>query len=269
MDISKLKGFESERKATDDLQKTLDAVNNGPLGQYSKWQDTVNKLSAPFAGQEKLSETIRQFESPLKKFTTPKLEFPMQKPVDMRTRQERKDDRQIELSKLNIDDIRDALEYMRNEDSELREPESVTRNHQLVVDNLELFLQHKTTFEDLNSDHSRRIALRKNELDIEADADLKEKWRTFKFRVLGSGLLVATLFVIGTINHHVSWLHLPFESLLKPSLSSSSMATQAILQNKSSLTAPEKGQPQPPNQTEPEQNSPPEGQVKPIDQNKE
>lgn len=202
MDINKLKGMK------------------GVFDSAGKTKDLLDSLEPP---------DQPNFESILNH--KPEVNIPDLQSIDNRSRTEKKEDREFELALIDFDDINEALEFMEDPSVvESMDDDALIEKKKLVVDCLEKFSRYKAEFEELNSDHYRRIKLKQHELFIEANADWKEKWRTFWFRVLGSLLLIITLFAIGTIHHHVNWLYLPFESVMKMKAITPTTASQVMFQ---------------------------------------
>ena len=77
------------------------------------------------------------------------------------------------------------------------------------------FLRNIDNFEDLNSEESRKIGLKEQELKLEAKQDWANKWRLFCFRVLATILFISSLFVIGSLEHNYEWARLPMSKYLK------------------------------------------------------
>lgn len=138
--------------------------------------------------------------------------------VDRRSRQEIRDDYTQKLAEISKDEIRQAINFLNSSDFSDFNAEEHDKEIDFINDCLVKLERYKDDFESLNSEHSRRINLKREELKLDADADLSEKWRTFRFRILGSGLLIITLFLLGTLNHHITWLHLPFERIFSTQL---------------------------------------------------
>jgi hypothetical protein len=136
----------------------------------------------------------------------------LQRP-DTRSRAERREDFEKELASLDrvtIENLRDKL-LESSKDDDLKYIKEDLENALIK------FIRFYDKFEDLNSDESRKVALKEKELILEAKHDWKEKFRLFFFRVLGSALLIITLFFIGYIEHEYDWARLPMSKYLNTS----------------------------------------------------
>lgn len=132
---------------------------------------------------------------------------------DKRTRAEVREDFEKKLKALD----KDAIEKLKNKILDINEPDDLMVLKEDIEDSLIKFIRYYDHFEDLNSDESRRVALKERELKLDARYDWREKARLFFFRVLGSALLVVTLFVIGYIEHEYEWARLPMSKYLNTS----------------------------------------------------
>lgn len=129
---------------------------------------------------------------------------------DKRSRSEVREDFEKKLKSLD----KDAIEDLKAKLVEAHDPEEVMALKEDIEDSLIKFIRYYDHFEDLNSDESRKVALKEKELKLDARYDWREKARLFFFRVLGSVLVVITLFVIGYIEHEYDWARLPMSKYL-------------------------------------------------------
>jgi len=165
-------------------------------------------------------ETINKAASKIPKFGgVPDLEPPMpkRKPIDRRSRSEVREDFEKELESLDksaLVDIKERLiklqKFSNNDVEELWLCKEELQNV------LVKFVRYIDEFEDLNSDESRKVALKEKELKLDGRNDWNEKSRMFFFRVLASALFVTTLFTIGYIEKEYDWATLPLSKYVKP-----------------------------------------------------
>jgi len=146
---------------------------------------------------------------------TRNMNFEIPKPIipDNRSRAERREDFEKKLKSLDkkiIEDLKDRV-------IEIREPEDLMALKEDIEDSLIKFIRFYDRFEDLNSEESRKVALKEKELKLDAHYDWREKARLFLFRILGSALVVVTLFAIGYIEHEYEWARLPMSKYLNTS----------------------------------------------------
>lgn len=141
--------------------------------------------------------------------------YEMPSPIipDKRTRAEVREDFEKKLKALD----KDTIEELKNKILDINEPGDLMALKEDIEDSLVKFIRYYDHFEDLNSDESRKVALKEKELKLDARYDWREKARLFFFRVLGSVLLVVTLFVIGYIEHEYEWARLPMSKYLNTS----------------------------------------------------
>jgi phosphoenolpyruvate carboxylase len=146
---------------------------------------------------------------------TAKNQFEIARPMipDNRTRSERREDfeRRLEgIDKKSLEDLKEIISNASSSDElmELKED---------IEDSLTKFIQYYDQFNNLNSEESRKVALKEKELKLDARYDWREKARLFLFRILGSALVVATLFAIGYIEHEYEWARLPMSKYLNTS----------------------------------------------------
>lgn len=108
---------------------------------------------------------------------------------------------------------------------------------QNIDDALARFIETINIFEDLNSEHNRKVALKaaEYELDhqnlqnkltfqneeakIKAKYDWREKWRHLIIKSLGTALFITLLMFVGWLIHTYEWAHLPYSNLFKTALS--------------------------------------------------
>jgi hypothetical protein len=131
---------------------------------------------------------------------------------DKRTRAEVREDFEKELESLDFAVIEELKEKL----LDAHDPKEVFSLKEDLENSLVKFLRFYYKFEDLNSEESRKLALKEKELSLEAKHDWKEKFRLFFFRILASFLLVVTLFAIGYIEHEYEWARLPMSKYLDP-----------------------------------------------------
>ncbi|MEZ9178309.1 hypothetical protein ACP43V_08670 [Vibrio genomosp. F10 str. 9ZC157] len=147
--------------------------------------------------------------------------LPNYKPLipDKRSRTEIRDDFEKELKALN----KDAIEKLKNDICDMDQYSEEYNNSKNDIENaLIKILRFYDKFEDLNSEESRKVALKEQELKLEAKHDWAEKFRLFFFRVLASVLFIVTLFSIGYIEKEYDWATLPmskYMSVIPPSAS--------------------------------------------------
>ena len=141
-------------------------------------------------------------------YSTPALSLP-----DKRTRAEIREDFEKELAALDFKEIEGLKEKL----LDIREAKDIMPLKEDIENSLIKFLRYYDKFEDLNSEESRKVALKEKELALEAKHDWKEKFRLFIFRILASILLIVTLFAIGYIEHEYEWARLPMSKYLDAS----------------------------------------------------
>ena len=124
---------------------------------------------------------------------------------DNRSRAERREDFEKRLKSLD----KKAIEDLKERVIETSDSEELMNLKEDIEDSLVKFIRFYDRFEDLNSEESRKVALKEKELKLDARYDWREKSRLFLFRILGSALVVVTLFAIGYIEHEYEWARLP------------------------------------------------------------
>ena len=135
--------------------------------------------------------------------------------VDSRSRAERLEDLDKALADIDLDKIRAIVKVFKTTDVF---DDSVTDKLKSDVTNtLEKFARYFNEFQELNSEGSRKIELKQEELKLEVQHDWKAKWRLFFFRVLATVLFISTLFVVGYIEHSYDWARLPMSKYLNTS----------------------------------------------------
>ncbi|WP_313037002.1 hypothetical protein [Stutzerimonas nitrititolerans] len=146
---------------------------------------------------------------------TRNINFEIPKPIipDNRSRAERREDFEKRLKTLD----KKAIENLKDRVIEIREPEDLMALKEDIEDSLIKFIRFYDKFDDLNSEESRKVALKEKELKLDASYDWREKARLFLFRILGSALVVVTLFAIGYIEHEYEWARLPMSKYLNTS----------------------------------------------------
>jgi len=134
---------------------------------------------------------------------------------DTRSRTERREDFEKDLSALD----KKALIELKEQIIDLSEHSSSQSDLWVHKDDIEnsliKLIRYIDKFEDLNSDESRKVALKEQELKLEAKHDWAEKFRLFFFRVLATGLFIASLFIMGYIEHNYDWARLPLSKYIK------------------------------------------------------
>ena len=145
------------------------------------------------------------------KIPTMKAPDPLTPMLDKRSRSERREDFERKLKELDkptliqlLDDIKDVSNY-----EDLWDYKSDLQN---TVSKL---IRYMNEFDDLNSDESRKIALKEQELKLESKHDWAGKFRLFFFRILATVLFVISLFTIGYIEHNYDWAKLPLSKYIK------------------------------------------------------
>ncbi|ELH7496491.1 hypothetical protein ACSYON_004354 [Vibrio vulnificus] len=130
---------------------------------------------------------------------------------DKRSRTEIREDFEKELQALD----KDAIEKLKDDICVMEQYSEEYSNSKNDVENaLVKFLRFYDKFEDLNSEESRKVALKEQELKLEAKHDWAEKFRLFFFRVLASVLFIVTLFTIGYIEKEYDWATLPMSKYI-------------------------------------------------------
>jgi hypothetical protein len=133
---------------------------------------------------------------------------------DDRSRAEVREDLERELEALDFD----ALERLKEKAIDTMDPELFIELKNDLENSLVKFLRFYRKFEDLNSEESRKIALKEKELKLEARHDWASKFRLFFFRILASVLLIFTLFGIGYVEHSYDWARLPMTKYFSPAM---------------------------------------------------
>ena len=141
------------------------------------------------------------------------LEIPRPIIPDNRSRAERREDFEEKLKSLD----KKTIESLKDKVIETHEPEDLMALKEDIEDSLIKLISFYDRFEDLNSEESRKVALKEKELKLDAHYDWREKARLFLFRILGSALVVVTLFAIGYIEHEYEWARLPMSKYLNTS----------------------------------------------------
>ncbi|TGG93834.1 hypothetical protein E4656_06465 [Natronospirillum operosum] len=141
-------------------------------------------------------------------------ELPSLPARDNRTRAEVREDFDKELEELDFA----ALEELKEKALDATEPEGFFELKDDLENSLVKFLRFYRAFEGLNSEESRKVALKEQELKLEARHDWASKFRLFFFRILASALLVFTLFGIGYIEYQYDWARLPMTKYFSPTV---------------------------------------------------
>ena len=133
---------------------------------------------------------------------------------DNRSRAEVREDFERKLEELDLE----AIELLKEKAVNIIEPDEFFKLKDDLENSLIKFLRFYRTFQDLNSEESRKVALKEKELKLEAKHDWRSKFRLFFFRILASALLVVTLFAIGYIEHQYDWARLPMTKYFSPTV---------------------------------------------------
>lgn len=143
-------------------------------------------------------------------------EAPYIPPVpDKRSRTEIREDFEKELVALDKKALIELKETI-IDISEYDSGESKLWAHKDDIENsIVKLIRYLDKFEDLNSEESRKVALKEKELKLEARHDWAEKSRLFFFRILATVLFIASLFIMGYIEHNYDWARLPLSKYIK------------------------------------------------------
>lgn len=149
------------------------------------------------------------------RLNSPKI--PTVKPVDRRSRADKREDFENKLSKIDKNQLDLLITFLQEIESEnTQDIESRFLNERESLENaLIKFSKYITKFQHLNSEMERKLDLKEKELELEASHDWKNKFRLFFFRGMASALLIITLFAIGYIEHTYDWAHLPMSKYLE------------------------------------------------------
>lgn len=146
----------------------------------------------------------------LKGFRIPEVKIPSLPTVDNRSRSEWKEDFEQELKALDKNALIELRDKIQSIDGYSDSDESDFWKYKEDIENSIIkLIRYMNKFDDLNSEESRKIAIKEQELRIEAKHDWLEKTRLFIFRVLATVLFIASLFTIGYIEHKYEWARLP------------------------------------------------------------
>jgi hypothetical protein len=159
---------------------------------------------------------LPDFANALSKFQVPEAKLPSAPLPDKRSRAERREDFEKELAALD----KDALIELRKKIQDIDEySETYKSDFWAYKEDLEnsiiKLIRYMNKFEELNSNESRKITLKEQELKLEARHDWAEKFRLFFFRVLATALFVGSLFAIGYLEHNYEWAKLPLSKYVK------------------------------------------------------
>ena len=160
-----------------------------------------------------IKEEIDIFNIGLEKPTIPSMNTIPEK--DQRSRFEKKEDFQKVLDEIDKDSLID-LKVSLFKAVVSQDVKDLTKQSQQVQNVLDKFILYIDNFEGFNSEESRKISFKEQELKLEANHDFHEKKRLFGFRVAASVLFIVTLFLIGSLEHNVEWLRLPLSKYIKP-----------------------------------------------------
>jgi hypothetical protein len=158
------------------------------------------------AGRFDFSSVANQLDS----LTKGQVDMPAPLIQDKRTRSEVREDYDKKLKALD----KKAIEALKNKVSEAYSSEDIMLLKDDIEDSLAKFIRYYDAFENLNLDESRKVVLKEKELKLEASYDWRAKARLFFFRILGSALVVITLFGIGYIESEYEWAKLPMSKYL-------------------------------------------------------
>lgn len=214
---------EQSKKITEPYKKKLDAINNNAAFQVSKRiQDKLAKFSLPLSkfntggafGKIKVlddalkNKNLKGLEKVQRTIPTPYI--PSLGKIDNRNRAERKEDFEVEMLKIDQKKITlliDVWEKLKN-NKEIT-PNEVIGLKEDTINTLIKYQRTINTFKELNSDLAVQLDYKKNELKFITQADWKNKFRLFFFRVLWTLLFISSLFAVGYIEHEYEWAHLP------------------------------------------------------------
>ncbi|WP_139332590.1 hypothetical protein [Aquipseudomonas alcaligenes] len=132
---------------------------------------------------------------------------------DNRSRAERREDFERKLKALD----KNSIEALRDRVRDSNDPDELAAMKEDIQNSLTKLIIFYDNFESLNSEESRKVSLKERELKLEARYDWREKSRLFLFRILGSALVVVTLFFIGYVEHEYEWARLPMTKYLNTS----------------------------------------------------
>lgn len=180
----------------------------------------INRFAALHDKLKPITDTFKN----IPKFQTNAPDFAdLYTPIDQRSRVERREDLEKALAGIDKEALRELIEWA--EKPGFSDHNSKEENIKEFLDKrskmalaLTKFDRYIKDFERLNSEEERRLTYKEKEHRLESLADWKEKFRTFLFRVLGSMLLIATLFSIGYIEKNYEWATLPLTQYFKPGL---------------------------------------------------
>ncbi len=166
-------------------------------------------MAGRFDGFSGLADTVRGLQMPEVKMPSIPVE-------DKRSRSERKEDFEKELEALDKEALIELRDKVQNISDYTEEYETEFWKHKDDLENTVIkLIRHLNKFEDLNSEESRKIALKEQELKLESRHDWAEKFRLFFFRILATSLFVTSLFAIGYIEDTYEWAKLPLSKYVK------------------------------------------------------
>ncbi len=150
-------------------------------------------------------DNINRYDIPAVKPALPKM--------DNRSRAERREDLEKELSEIDKKTLLELKEKILN----ANDPDKLFIFKNDIENTTIKFLRYIDKYEELNSIESRKVDLKEKELQLEAKHDWAEKTRLFFFRILATILFISSLFIIGYIEHTYDWARLPLSKYIKNS----------------------------------------------------
>lgn len=195
--MADLKNFDEQMKKLDGRKDTSavdNLIKNTPhMPDHQLEQNFFNK-------HDSFNDTFNQPDI---------LKQPMPMPVvDKRTETEKRSDHKEKIDAIDKQDIIELQELLVKNAF----PEEIGKKFHNI---LEKCLSNINLSESLNSEESRKIKLKEQELKLDAKHDWKEKFRSLFFRFCGSIIFVCTLFLIGWLDKQ-EWATLPLSNYLKP-----------------------------------------------------
>ena len=131
-------------------------------------------------------------------------------PSDNRTRAERIQDFREQLEAIDRDELERLINVL--DSPEIKYLEDINNLENSLIRFRDLIDQ----FHQLNDQDFRLLGRRAQELELEEKHDWRSKWRLLFFRVMGTTLLVVTVFLVGYIEHTYDWARLPMSSYFSP-----------------------------------------------------
>lgn len=166
-------------------------------------------MAGRFDGLSGFTDTIRGLQMP-------EVKMPSLPTVDKRSRADRKEDFEKELEALDKEALIELRDRIQDISDYTEEYESEFWKHKEDLENSVIkLIRHLNKFDDLNSEESRKISLKEQELKLESRHDWADKFRLFFFRILATTLFVTSLFAIGYIEDTYEWAKLPLSKYVK------------------------------------------------------